>query len=70
MALTEYTLQIITLAVFAVLRDDTSGAVEYPGWPLLIGMTIASVLLAAFWRTFLGKGPLERVLGRATRTQR
>ena len=70
MVLTEYTLQIITLAVFAVLRDDTSGAVEYPGWPLLIGMTIASVLFAAFWRAFLGKGPLERVLGFVARTQR
>lgn len=70
MALTVYTLQIIILAVFVVLRDDTGGAVEYPGWPLLIGMTVASLLFAVLWRAFLGKGPLERVLGRVTRTQR
>ncbi|TFD50420.1 DUF418 domain-containing protein [Cryobacterium sp. Hh11] len=70
MALTVYTLQIITLAVFAVLRDETGGAVEYPGWPLLIGMTIVSLLFATFWRAFLGNGPLERLLGRVTRTQR
>ena len=67
MALTIYTLQIITLAVFVDLRDSTDGAVQYPGWSLLIGMTIASLLFASLWRYFLGKGPLERMLAAASR---
>lgn len=67
MALTIYTLQIITLAVFVDLRDSTDGAIEYPGWPLLIGMTIASLVFAGLWRYFLGKGPLERMLAAASR---
>lgn len=70
MALTVYTLQVITLAVFAVLRDDSGGAIEYPGWPLLIGMTLASLVLASLWRAFVGKGPLERLLAVVTRPPR
>ncbi len=66
MALTIYTLQIITLAVAADLRD-TSGAIDYPGWPLLIGMTAASIVFASVWRRFLGNGPLERLMTLITR---
>ena len=67
MPLTIYTLQVITLTVFADLRERTDGAIQYPGWPLLIGMTIASLLFATLWRRFLGKGPLERMLAAASR---
>jgi len=67
MALTVYTLQILTLAVFAELRDTTVGAVQYPGWPLLIGMTIVSLIFATVWQRYLGRGPFERMLGRLTR---
>ena len=70
MALTVYTLQIITLAIFVVLRDGSGGAIEYPGWPLLIGMTLASLILASLWQRFLGKGPLERLLALLTRPPR
>jgi uncharacterized membrane protein YeiB len=70
MALTVYTAQVLTLAVFAVLRDDTGGFVEYPGWPLLIGMTLVSLVSASLWRHFLGRGPLERVLTILTRSPR
>jgi hypothetical protein len=70
MALTVYTLQILTLSVFVVLRDDSRGEVEYPGWPLLIGMTSASILFASLWRATLGKGPLERLLTLITRPPR
>jgi len=65
MPLTIYTLQILLLAVFVELRDSTDGAIEYPGWPLLIGMTITALLFASLWRHFLGKGPLERALAAA-----
>lgn len=67
MALTVYTLQILTLSLFVVLRDESGGEVEYPGWPLLIGMGIASLLFASIWRATLGKGPLERLLAIITR---
>jgi len=70
MALTVYTMQIITLAVFVVLRERSGGMIEYPGWPLLIGMTVASLLFAGVWRHFLGKGPLERLLTLMTRPRK
>ncbi len=62
MALTVYTAQILTLAIFVQLRNDSGGQVQYPGWPLLIGLTVASLLFASVWRATLGKGPLERLL--------
>ncbi len=70
MALSVYTAQIITLAIFVVLREDSNGAIEYPGWPLLIGMTVLSLVVASLWRRSLGKGPLERVLAFLTRAPR
>jgi uncharacterized membrane protein YeiB len=67
MALTVYTLQILALAVFVQLKDDGGEVIQYPGWPLLIGMTISCLLFACCWRWFLGKGPLERMLGLVNR---
>lgn len=69
MALTVYTLQIVTLVIFVELRNNSGGQIEYPGWPLLIGMTAASLVFACLWRLWrlwLGKGPLERLLTLAT----
>jgi hypothetical protein len=70
MALTVYTLQILTLSVFVVLRNQSGGEIEYPGWPLLIGMTLASLLFASLWRATLGKGPLERLLAILSRSSK
>jgi len=70
MALTVYTLQILTLALFVVLRDGSGGEIQYPGWPLLIGLTVASLLFASVWRATLGKGPLERLLAFVSRSPR
>jgi hypothetical protein len=28
---------------------DNLGAIDYPGWPLLIGMTLASLLFGSLW---------------------
>lgn len=61
MALTIYTLQIVTLAIASDLRDS-AGLIDYPGWPLLIGMTVASIAFASLWRRLLGNGPLERLM--------
>ncbi|TFD59797.1 DUF1624 domain-containing protein [Cryobacterium suzukii] len=62
MALTVYTVQILALAVIA------GGAeINYPGWPLLIGMLLLTFIGASLWRYFLGKGPLERLLAALAR---
>ncbi|WP_022887648.1 acyltransferase family protein [Glaciibacter superstes] len=61
MVLTVYTVQIVALAIFVALREDSGGQIEYPGWPLLIGMTAASLVFASLWRLWFGKGPLERL---------
>ena len=66
MPLTSYTLQVLVLAGCSWLAGTVAGTVdwvpEYPGWPLLIGLTIASLLFAMVWRRFFGAGPLERLL--------
>jgi uncharacterized membrane protein YeiB len=61
LALTVYTVQILVLAMAAGSRDV--GGPEYPGWPLLIGLAVASLVGATLWRSFLGRGPLERLMG-------
>ena len=69
MALSVYITQILVLATAAHLRD-TSGGVDYPGLPLLVGMTVLSLLAATLWRRYLGQGPLERLLAAITRPRR
>lgn len=66
MALTAYTAQILVLALLIEFEDDP-GVPDYPGWPLMIGMTLATLVIASLWHYFLGKGPLERALAYATR---
>ncbi|WP_165063569.1 DUF418 domain-containing protein [Marisediminicola senii] len=62
MALTVYTLQILALALINGIRDSGGETIDNPGWPLLIGMTIASLVFASLWKRFLGRGPLERAI--------
>ena len=66
MALSIYTAQALALATAAYVRD-TSGAVEYPGWPVLIGLILIIFVSASLWRRYLGRGPLERMLSFITR---
>lgn len=70
MALTLYTMQIVTLAAFTVLGDDSGGAVAYPGWPLLIGLIVGALFFASAWRSIYGAGPLERLVTRLSRPRR
>lgn len=69
MALTVYTLQIVALAIAARIRDD-SGGIEYPGWPLLMGLCVGSIVFASVWRRVIGTGPLERGMNLLTRPAR
>jgi hypothetical protein len=69
MALTIYTLQIIALAI-VVGVDEGGGEIAYPGWPLLIWLTVAALAFAAVWRLLLGKGPLERLFSFIARSPR
>ncbi|MCP2030525.1 putative membrane protein YeiB [Okibacterium sp. HSC-33S16] len=65
MALSVYTVQILVLAIAVRVRDG-SGAIDYPGWPLLWTLIVCTLLFAWLWRRFLGQGPLERALSAAT----
>ncbi|GGE86158.1 DUF418 domain-containing protein [Mycetocola zhadangensis] len=65
MALSVYTAQILVLAVAVQIRDG-SGAVDYPGWPLLFWLIAGTLVFSWLWQRFLGKGPLERVLAIVT----
>ncbi len=65
MALTAYTAQILILALCVEL-EDYPWSLDYPGWPLMIWMTLGTLLVASLWRRFLGNGPLEQLLAFAT----
>ncbi|AWB86773.1 heparan-alpha-glucosaminide N-acetyltransferase domain-containing protein [Mycetocola zhujimingii] len=65
MALSVYTVQILILAIAVQVRDS-SGLVDYPGWPLLGGLVIGSLIGSWLWQRYLGKGPLERAIALAS----
>ncbi|PWC08310.1 heparan-alpha-glucosaminide N-acetyltransferase domain-containing protein [Mycetocola zhujimingii] len=65
MALTVYTVQILILAIAVQVRNS-SGLVDYPGWPLLGGLVIGSLVGSWLWQRYLGKGPLERAIALAS----
>jgi uncharacterized membrane protein YeiB len=57
MALSVYTVQILVLAVVVRIRD-TSGSVDYPGWPILGALITGTLVLAWLWQRYAGR---ERV---------
>ncbi|WP_210505589.1 DUF418 domain-containing protein [Naasia sp. SYSU D00057] len=60
MPLSVYTAQILVLAVFEGAHPGGATAAEE--WILLAGLVVGSLVFAAVWRVFLGKGPLERAM--------
>ena len=56
LALTAYTVHIVAIAIVgdSVVFDPT-----VPGWLAFLGITLAACWT---WATFLGRGPLERVM--------
>ncbi|MGR2753410.1 heparan-alpha-glucosaminide N-acetyltransferase domain-containing protein [Agromyces arachidis] len=60
MPLTIYTAHLIVISFGKYRRED--GVISDDSWPLLIGLTIGSMLFAWLWRRYLGRGPLEQAL--------
>ncbi|GAB2732151.1 hypothetical protein GCM10027174_00780 [Salinifilum aidingensis] len=64
LALTTYTAQALVL--IPVLGEAGEGSPARQPWLLLGAFTAATLLLCGLWRWWLGRGPLERVLHRAS----
>jgi uncharacterized membrane protein YeiB len=62
MPLTIYTLQILLLAGCVAFGGSVAWVPDYPGFPLMAMLIVASLLFSEAWRHFLGAGPLERML--------
>ncbi len=63
MPLSIYTLHLVVIS-FAVHEED--GVVTDDSWPLLVGLIAGSMVFALLWRRFVGRGPLEQLLRRAS----
>lgn len=72
MPLTIYTAHLVIISFGKYRRPD--GVISDDSWPLLIGLTIGSMVFAWLWRRYIGRGPLEQVLrwasGRGRRRRR
>lgn len=62
MPLTVYTLQILLLAALVAFENSAPWLPEYPGLALMFTLVVAGLVFGEAWRTFLGAGPLERML--------
>ncbi|KOV70536.1 hypothetical protein ADL01_20470 [Streptomyces sp. NRRL WC-3618] len=62
----------LTAYVFHVAGIRILGIEELPGSPLyvLVGFVVAVTVFATVWSRFFGRGPLERLLGNATKIAR
>ncbi|MGH4031315.1 DUF418 domain-containing protein [Actinomycetota bacterium Odt1-20B] len=62
----------LTAYVFHIVGIRLLGVEELPGPSLhvLLGFVVAAMVFATLWSRFLGRGPLEWLLGRATRPAR
>ncbi|WP_297409162.1 DUF418 domain-containing protein [Naasia sp.] len=65
MPLTIYTAQILAITAFRAAQP-VGGASDTARWGLLAALVLGSLLVAALWRSRLGKGPLERLLARVS----
>lgn len=63
MPLSIYTLHLVVIS-FAVHEED--GVKTDDSWPLLVGLIAGSMVFALVWRRFVGRGPLEQLLRRAS----
>jgi uncharacterized membrane protein len=63
MPLTIYTLHLVVISLAVRVEDGTR---TDDSWPLLIGLIAGSMVFALLWRRFVGRGPLEQLLRRAS----
>lgn len=68
MPLTVYTGQILVLAVWLTVPTGNRPP-SIASWPLLIALQLGSLTFATLWRRGVGQGPMEQLLGRATRAR-
>lgn len=62
MPLSVYTAHLLVLV--AVTRETPSGFRTDDGWPVVIGLVVGALTLPWLWQRFVGRGPLERAIGR------
>ncbi|NQX04368.1 DUF418 domain-containing protein [Rathayibacter sp. VKM Ac-2856] len=65
MPLTIYSVQLVALAVYLTPYEPFDFA-AWQSWTLLASFVVASVLGALLWRRFVGQGPLEWLIARAS----
>jgi len=58
-----YTIHLVVISL-AIRMED--GVPTDDSWPLLVGLIVGSMVFAWLWRRHLGRGPLERLLRRAS----
>ena len=63
MPLSIYTIHLVVISL-AIRRED--GVLTDDSWALVVGLIAGSMAFAWLWRRYLGRGPLERVLRRAS----
>lgn len=63
MPLTIYTLHLV---VISGAKRAENGYLTDDSWALTIGLVVGSMVFAWFWRRYLGRGPLERLLRAAS----
>jgi uncharacterized membrane protein YeiB len=61
MPLTVYSAHLLVL--IAAIHETPDGFLTDDGWPVVIGLVIGTLTLPWLWRRFIGRGPLETVIG-------
>jgi uncharacterized membrane protein len=67
MPLSIYTIHLVVISLAIRVED---GVPTDDSWALLAGLIVGSMVFAWLWRRYLGRGPLERLLRRASGRER
>ena len=62
MPLSVYTAHLLVL--LAATHRTPEGSLTDDGWPVVIGLVVGALAVSWLWRRYLGRGPLEYVIGR------
>jgi uncharacterized membrane protein YeiB len=61
MPLSVYTAHLLVL--LAVTHETPGGFPTDDGWPVVIGLVVGALTVPWLWRSIVGRGPLERIIG-------